>query len=174
MHGHAKEHHSVRCAPLQCIVFLLFPSFFPKILIRIYNHKTFGSFDIIKPGREKYLLSCQLSFLSEHVFSCVNLFQCRCAQVIVDTFLDTVWNIYVFWICLKKCWKTGYSQGSQIEVFCIVHVNLELNHLQKIYVSAGDVPYPACSLPSPPKLPRNNNFRLVSVLTLGSLINRYT
>ena len=24
--------------------------------------------------------------------------------------------------------------------------------------SAGDVPYPACSLPSPPKLPRNNNF----------------
>lgn len=23
---------------------------------------------------------------------------------------------------------------------------------------AGDVPYPACSLPSPPKLPRNNNF----------------
>jgi hypothetical protein len=50
-------------------------------------------------------------------FQSVNLFQCRCAQVIVDTFLDTIWNIYVFWICLKKCWKTGYSQGSQIEVF---------------------------------------------------------
>merc|ERR1712008_479389 len=26
---------------------------------------------------------------------------------------------------------------------------------------AGDVPYPACSLPSPPKLPRNNNFRFI-------------
>ena len=34
-----------------------------------------------------------------------------------------------------------------------------LKAVLNIFPIAGDVPYPACSnLPSPPKLPRNNNF----------------
>ena len=135
-----------------------------ELSIRLWIHKNFGSFDITKP--------CQLSFLSEHIFSCVNLFQCRCVQVTVDTFLDIVWNIYVFWFVWRNAGKQDILKVHRLE-FSAFYNNLDLNHYKK-YVSAGDVPYPACSLPSPPKLPRNNNFRLVSILTLGSLINGYT
>jgi hypothetical protein len=39
-----------------------------------------------------------------------------------------------------------------------VHSDTGTNSHFENSFSTGDVPYPACSLPSPPKLPRNNNF----------------